>query len=127
LVKLVVRSLLEGLGSFNRLADLRRRLEDLPRDLEDLKSVKPAFYLDQAAKLLLIAFYAGRPLTLLQLAYADIEDVNTALNAPFDLFIATPGSRTRQARAVIEDKRNGDLRRGFVSLQVAKTSLRNGA
>ncbi|KAM7183070.1 hypothetical protein V8F33_013828 [Rhypophila sp. PSN 637] len=35
-VKLVVRSLLEGLGSFDSLSDLRRRLEDLPDDLEDL-------------------------------------------------------------------------------------------
>jgi len=90
-VKLVVRSLLEGLGSFDRLSDLKRRLEDLPEDLEDLywhilQSVKPAFYLEQAAKLLLIAFHAGKPLTLLQLAYADLEDPNAAVAANFDAF-----------------------------------------
>lgn len=90
-VKLVVRSLLEGLGSFDRLSDLKRRLEDLPEDLEDLywhilQSVKPAFYLEQAAKLLLVAFHAGKPLTLLQLAYADLEDPNAAVTASFDAF-----------------------------------------
>ncbi|KAM7183377.1 vegetative incompatibility protein HET-E-1 [Naviculisporaceae sp. PSN 640] len=92
-VKLVVRSLLEGLGSFDRLSDLKRRLEDLPDDLEDLywhilQSVKPAFYLEQAAKLLLIAFHAGKPLTLLQLAYADLEDPTAAVTAKFDAFSA---------------------------------------
>jgi hypothetical protein len=35
-VKLVVRSLLEGLQNYDRLADLQRRLRELPRDLEDL-------------------------------------------------------------------------------------------
>jgi hypothetical protein len=35
-VKLVVRSLLEGLQNYDRLADLQRRLRKLPRDLEDL-------------------------------------------------------------------------------------------
>jgi hypothetical protein len=34
--KLVVRSLLEGLQNYDRLADLQRRLRKLPRDLEDL-------------------------------------------------------------------------------------------
>ncbi|KXX72930.1 Vegetative incompatibility protein HET-E-1 [Madurella mycetomatis] len=90
-VRLVVRSLLEGLGSFDRLSDLKRRLEELPEDLEDLywhilQSVKPAFYLEQAAKLLLIAFHAGKPLTLLQLAYADLEDPAAAVKASFDAF-----------------------------------------
>ncbi|KAK4213989.1 vegetative incompatibility protein HET-E-1 [Rhypophila decipiens] len=90
-VKLVVKSLLEGLGSFDRLSDLRRRLEDLPDDLEDLywhilRSVKPAFYLEQAAKLLLIAYHAGKHLTLLQLAYADLEDPRAAIKANFDAF-----------------------------------------
>ncbi|KAB5579951.1 hypothetical protein GE09DRAFT_1212413 [Coniochaeta sp. 2T2.1] len=90
-VKLVVKSLLEGLGSYDRLSDLKRRLNDLPEDLEDLywhilKSVKPAFYLEQAAKLLLIAYHAGKPLTLLQLAYTDLEDPDAAGRARFGEF-----------------------------------------
>jgi DNA replication protein DnaC len=35
-VKLVVRSLLEGLQNFDKLPDLQRRLRELPHDLEDL-------------------------------------------------------------------------------------------
>jgi hypothetical protein len=35
-VKLVVRSLLEGLQNYDRLADLQKRLRELRRDLEDL-------------------------------------------------------------------------------------------
>jgi hypothetical protein len=35
-VKLVVRSLLEGLQNYDKLPDLQKRLRELPRDLEDL-------------------------------------------------------------------------------------------
>ncbi|KAH9886512.1 hypothetical protein F4778DRAFT_469080 [Xylariomycetidae sp. FL2044] len=90
-VKLVVRSLLEGLGSFDRGSDLERRLEELPEDLEELywhmlRSVKPAFYFEQASKLLQIAHRAHKPLSLLQLAYADHEDPSFAQKAGFNCF-----------------------------------------
>ncbi|KAI0469619.1 hypothetical protein F4859DRAFT_136718 [Xylaria cf. heliscus] len=88
-VKLVVRSLLEGLESYDRGSDLERRLRELPEDLEELywhmlQSVKPAFYLEQASKLLQIVYRANKPFTLLQLAYADLEDPNSACKAAFN-------------------------------------------
>lgn len=78
-VRLVVNSLLEGISNYDRASDLQRRLDELPSDLEELymhmlKSVKPAFYLEQAAKLLLIIHAAERPLSLLQLSWADSDD-----------------------------------------------------
>lgn len=58
-VTLAVRSLLEGLSNFGRMSDLRFRLKEIPEDLSQLywhipRSIKPAFYFTQAAKLLKI-------------------------------------------------------------------------
>jgi hypothetical protein len=58
-VKLIVHSLLEGLGNPDRGEDLERRLQELPDDLEDLywhmlDRVKPAwYYLEEGFRLLL--------------------------------------------------------------------------
>ncbi|KAF2277691.1 uncharacterized protein EI97DRAFT_375181, partial [Westerdykella ornata] len=64
-VTLAVRSLLEGLTNFDRMADLRFRLKEIPDDLTQLywhmlRSIKPAFYFNQAAKLLKIMHAAYR-------------------------------------------------------------------
>ncbi|KAJ0275069.1 hypothetical protein COL940_009008 [Colletotrichum noveboracense] len=77
-VKLVVRSLCEGLDKFDRISDLENRLRELPKDLLELymhmlKSVEKR-YVTQASKLLQIVHRATKPLTLLQLAFADMED-----------------------------------------------------
>ncbi|KAF2636449.1 hypothetical protein P280DRAFT_435165 [Massarina eburnea CBS 473.64] len=58
-VSLAVRSLIEGLSNYDRMADLQYRLKELPDDLSDLywhmlRSIKPKFYLEQAAELLMI-------------------------------------------------------------------------
>lgn len=76
-VKLVVNSLMEGLSNYDRGPDLLRRLEELPDDLEDLYShmldrVKPAWYLEEGFRLLLVQA-AVLPLTVLQLCFADME------------------------------------------------------
>lgn len=47
--------------------------------LHMLESIKPAFYFEQATKLLQITYHARKPLTILQLAYADLEDPRVAL------------------------------------------------
>ncbi|EPS45160.1 hypothetical protein H072_844 [Dactylellina haptotyla CBS 200.50] len=58
-VTLAVRSLLDGLNNYDRMADLRYRLTLIPDNLSQLywhilRSIKPEFYLSQAAKLLRI-------------------------------------------------------------------------
>ena len=77
-VKLVVHSLLEGIQNFDRGKDLERRLNELPEDLTDLywhmlDRVRPAWYLEEGFKLLLLVYTALKPLTLLQLAFSEIE------------------------------------------------------
>ena len=77
-VKLVVHSLLEGLGNYDRSIDLQRRLSELPEDLNDLywhilDRVKPAWYLEEGFKLLRLVYTAVVPLNLLQLAFTDLE------------------------------------------------------
>jgi chromatin segregation and condensation protein Rec8/ScpA/Scc1 (kleisin family) len=85
-VKLVVYSLLEGLGNYDRGADLVRRLEELPEDLEDLywhmlDRVKPAWYLEEGFRLLLIVKSALQPLNVLQLCFADMQDPQLAFKS----------------------------------------------
>ncbi|KAE8441097.1 hypothetical protein EG329_005864 [Mollisiaceae sp. DMI_Dod_QoI] len=82
-VKLVVHSLLQGLGNYDRSIDLERRLNELPEDLDDLywhilDRVKPAWYLEEGFKLLLLVHAAVVPLNLLQLAFADTVNTNLA-------------------------------------------------
>ncbi|KAL2408153.1 hypothetical protein ABEF95_008364 [Exophiala dermatitidis] len=77
-VKLVVHSLLEGIQNYDRGIDLERRLHELPEDLTELywhilDRVRPVWYLEEGFKLLLLVHTAVMPLTLLQLAFADIE------------------------------------------------------
>lgn len=94
-VKFVVGDLLRGLGNEDKRSDLEWRLNQLPPDLETLylhilRKIEPSRYREQAAKLLRIVFCAQKPLTLLQLAFADEvmdqPDLNLAINAEFSKF-----------------------------------------
>ena len=85
-VKFVAHSLLEGLGHYDRGADLKRRLQDLPEDLEDLywhmlNRVKPAGYLEETFRLLLTVENALHPFTILQLTLAEMQDSQLAVKS----------------------------------------------
>lgn len=89
-VMLVVRSLLQGLRNFDRISDLRHRLEELPADLESLyqhmlHTMSP-LYRQQASQLFQIMMNSRnvqdeRPVTLLQLSFAEEEDTMMAVRA----------------------------------------------
>ncbi|PMD63790.1 uncharacterized protein K444DRAFT_626482 [Hyaloscypha bicolor E] len=83
-VKLVVQSLMEGIGNFDRGEDLERRLQELPDDLEDLYwhmlgRVKPSWYLEEGFRLLLLVKAAHHRLTLRQLCFAETPDLKFAI------------------------------------------------
>jgi len=76
-VRLVVSSLLSGLGHGDRISDLQRRLDFLPPELEELydkmlSSLDP-FYLEHAAQLFKLLRESPNPPTLLLLALTDEE------------------------------------------------------
>jgi hypothetical protein len=95
-VKLVVKSLLAGLGNRDSITDLQRRLRELPSDLEKLYQqmlilIDP-FYLRSASELFQIVRAAtedpsgplkasAEPLTVLALSFADEEGYDFAINA----------------------------------------------
>jgi hypothetical protein len=89
-VILVVRSLLEGFRNFDGISDLRRRLHELPADLENLyehmlHTMSP-LYRQQASQIFQIMMGSRtvqdeRPVTLLQLSFAEDEDPMTAVRA----------------------------------------------
>jgi hypothetical protein len=89
-VMLVVRSLLQGLRNFDRISDLRHRLEELPADLESLYQhmlcTMSPLYRQQASQLFQIMMNSRnvqdeRPVTLLQLSFAEEEDTMMAVRA----------------------------------------------
>jgi hypothetical protein len=89
-VMLVVRSLLHGLRNHDRISDLRRRLEELPGDLEMLyqhmlQTMSP-LYRRQASELFQIVLTSAKvqpeqPLSLLQLSFAEEEDIACSIDA----------------------------------------------
>jgi len=90
-VKLVVKSLLQGLRDQNRISDLERRLRHLPADLEALYEHMlertDSFYLEQASQIFQIVLVAQKEstshqITLLQLSWAEDEDPSAAISAP---------------------------------------------
>lgn len=85
-VQLVVRSLLEGLTNGDRVRDLQRRLAELPPGLEDLYAnilgKLNVRYLEHASQLFQIVRAHDSSPTLLCMAFADLEDGQTALKAP---------------------------------------------
>lgn len=106
-VELVVRSLLNGLGNRDRISDLQRRLRLLPEELEDLYRamllrIDPVYRLQASQIFQLVQADQGEdndtgfnnsvertPLTVLRLAFADIEDaISIAVESPIALLTA---------------------------------------
>lgn len=86
-VKLVVRSLLEGLRNFDNIDDLQERLQELPSDLEELyrymlQKISPR-YQAQAARLIELvrkdATVHDRPISTLSLSFADDKNSDYAI------------------------------------------------
>jgi hypothetical protein len=85
-VHLVTRSLLEGLSDGEKPSDLNERIESLPTDLEDLFD-KILGSLDarqqaRASQYFQLHRNALRPLSLLDLSFADEDDPDFVANAP---------------------------------------------
>lgn len=82
-VRLVVKSLLVGMTNGDRIRELRKRLERTPSNLEDLfkkmlHSLEPR-YLQHASQIFQIHRASEGPLTMLTMAFADLEDQDEVL------------------------------------------------
>lgn len=83
-VYLVVGSLLQGISNADKMSELQARLEALPSDLEDLfdkllHKVEPMYY-RQACQLIRLMEEQTSP-TLLELSFADDDDLESAMSA----------------------------------------------
>jgi hypothetical protein len=90
-VILVVRSMLEGLENFDRIADLQQRLDDLPATLGNLYQhmfdAMGSRYRQQGARLFQLVLRSSdvqehQSLSVLQLSFADSDDPRRALCSP---------------------------------------------
>jgi len=85
-VKLVVSSLIAGMGSGDRVSDFMKRLDQLPPDLSKLYekmllSLDP-FYLDHAAQLFDLVRTSSYPMNLVLASFVDEDDPDFALRQP---------------------------------------------
>ncbi|KAI1879360.1 hypothetical protein JX265_002314 [Neoarthrinium moseri] len=140
-VKIVVRSLLQGLCDFNRISDLKKRVPYLPEDLEALyahilRNIDPLYHA-QASKIFQIVRLAQRHssdrVTLLNLSWADDEDDEWAEAAPMQPLpeddisfrCETTDARLKSACAGLlesNDVRFSDLRRDVWDGLISRTS-----
>jgi hypothetical protein len=85
-VRLVVQSLMDGLGNWDDIDDLQRRLEILPRDLEDLyhhmlSRIDP-FYMEKAARMFQVVQRALQPLNIFAFALTDDTYAEKSITLP---------------------------------------------
>jgi hypothetical protein len=85
-VRLVVKSLLNGLGNRDDIDDLQRRLEILPRDLEGLyhhmlSRIDP-FYMGKAARMFQVVEIAFQPLNIFAFALTEDTYAENSITLP---------------------------------------------
>jgi len=137
-VVLVVKSLMKGLNSFDTMDDLETRLDSFPIELHKLyghimEQIEPV-YRSKAVEVILIVLHSlelDRVLTLLQLSFADEQNLRAVLNqgwSPNDLKQRMTVMEARLAsrcRGLIEAPENSaqsyntDARVGFLHKSVA--------
>ena len=131
-VRLVVRSLLNGLQDYDTQADLLRKLDELPPDLGKLydhmmHSMNPSNR-EQGSKLLQLVLRSMQiqddyPMTVLQLSFAEDEDYLSAVNK-------RPASLTAEAEAWRCESTEGRLRSrccGFLEVHDPPPSRENSS
>ena len=113
-VRLVVSSLLAGMGHGDRISDLQRRLDLLPPELEQLyekmlDSLDP-FYLEHAAQLFILLQESCDPISLLLLSFVDEDDWQLGLHRQ----IARISSEEAEMRADTMRRRINSRCKGFL-------------
>jgi hypothetical protein len=115
-VVLVVDSLLEGFTNGERLIDLQYRLDSLPADLERLFwSILNSVDIKRASQLLLIV-QSGPPMTLIELSFADEDDLDFAFQLP----TAPLGDEIFMSRAKRMKRRLNACCKGLLEAQSTK-------
>ena len=89
-VFLVVRSLLEGLSSGDRIIDLQKRVQGLPGDLEEYFAYMlgglDSLYISQATQFFRYVLESKLPIPLLTFSFLDEEDQDSILYSPIKPF-----------------------------------------
>ncbi|KAM0801407.1 hypothetical protein BDR22DRAFT_170924 [Usnea florida] len=89
-VFLVVRSLLEGLSSGDRIIDLQKRVRSLPGDLEEYFAYMlgglDSLYISQATHFFRYVLESKLPIPLLTFSFLDEEDQDSILHSPIKPF-----------------------------------------
>ncbi|KAF3390652.1 hypothetical protein F1880_008943 [Penicillium rolfsii] len=116
-VYLVVDSLLRGLSNADRISDLQQRLDALPSELEALfgkilNNLEPSYY-QHACQLIRIVESAKEPISILELSFADEDDVMSAINAPVEPL----STKIQEDRAIEMTRRLNSRCKGFLEVK----------
>lgn len=135
-VILVVRSLLRGLGNYDRMSDLKRRLDELPNELEGLyyqmlDSMEP-FYRRQASELFQIAVASlsvqgNDPLTVRQMSFASDENQSSISMPKRPISRHEEDTRCRKTEARIRSRCCGLVEFEDKKIHTSKYSSRSRA
>lgn len=120
---LVTQSLLDGLSEGEKLSELQQRLDSIPEDLENLfeniLGRLDAKHFERAAQFFQLIRASIRPLSLLDMSFADEDDLDFAVKAPrAQLTVQQVASRAELMRrrinacckGLLEAKRDGVTR-----------------
>ncbi|KAF2653413.1 hypothetical protein K491DRAFT_515569 [Lophiostoma macrostomum CBS 122681] len=118
-VRLVVRSLRDGITNADSISLLKERLHELPTDLEEffehiLRSVDSVYQV-RMAQTFLVALAAKEPLNVIQYSFLDEEDPNFGLQLSFELFTVEEISyRVAQTQRRLNGRYKGLLEPGIM-------------
>ena len=113
-VFLVVRSLLDGLSSGDRIIDLQKRVQGLPGDLEEYFAYMlgglDSLYILQASQFFRFVLESNLPIPLLTFSFLDEEDQDSTLYSPIKPFaLEMAMSRCEEAERRIASRCKGLL------------------
>jgi hypothetical protein len=137
-VALVTQSLLDGLSEGEKLSELQHRLDSLPEDLENLfgkiLSRMDSKHFERAAQFFQLIRASLRPLSLLDMSFADEDDLDFALRAPrAQLTVKQVTSRAEMMRrrlnacckGLLEAKRDSTMRLADTKIEYLHRSVRD--
>jgi hypothetical protein len=137
-VALVTQSLLDGLSEGEKLSELQYRLDSIPEDLENLfeniLDRLDAKHFERAAQFFQLVRASIRPLTLLDMSFADEDDLDFAIKAPrAQLTVKQVTSRAELMRrrinacckGLLEAKRNDETRLADTKVEYLHRSVKD--
>lgn len=122
-VYLVTRSVTQGITNGERPSDLRKHLDSLPTDLEDpfsnILGSLDTWHSQRGSQIFQIHQATKLPLTLLDVSFADEDDINGAIQTSIEL----PNVRESNARAKLMNRHLNSCTKGLLDADIRTSRI----